>query len=447
MFISHRYENYVVIETVDGKSFEIVLPKELPLDKNAVEQLISYASIVTPSGRSIKSMCATPDFHKGSNIPVGTMLAFDSDIVVPSAIGTDINCGMRLHQFDIGVDTFLSQRKQLISLLRGDILEGTRNMPSNGAQMAALAVDGLFGWLSALQKNPSNMWRNMDFKTQFEDLDYCFDYGWMQGDSTYLPEPLKRSDTFRDSGFATVGSGNHFLEFGVVEEIYDTKTAYAWNIKKHKLTVMVHSGSRDVGHAIGRQWMDIAKQSYPIGRIHPNNKIYTLEGEFAKKYLKAMAVAVNYGYANRVSIVELVRQRLLQVFGDYAFNMISDIPHNIITQEGDLNVHRKGSTPAYEGSRLLIPGSMGASSYILRGCGNSRFQSTVSHGAGRAIKRQRMYRRDIDASIDCVTLKEERRIEEDPSAYKPIEPIINSQESLGMLTKVARIKPLITFKA
>lgn len=445
-----RSENVVKVTQSgpDNPDFEIVLPSELALDMNAVSQLADFANVQTVSGKHVVKACATPDFHKGSTVPVGAVVATDSDWVIPKAVGTDINCGMRVHQWDMTIEEFLPQKKEWLKLLHGDLLEGTRNMPGNRMQMEALARDGLFGWLTELRKSPTNMWSKMDWDMHFKDIDQCYSYGWMQGDPKYLPEALKRDGVFRDPSFATIGSGNHFLEIGYVAEVYDRKTAYEWGLVKNKMTIMIHTGSRDVGFHVGGRWMDYAKSMHPKGLPHPESGIYALEGADAVEYLKAMSVAANYAYANRLALAELVRQRCVQVYGERSLKMVSDIPHNIVIQENGLNVHRKGSTPAMDGDRLIIPGSMGDSSYILRGMGNERFLNTASHGAGRAVRRQQMYHTDIEArEIECITLKEERKIEEAPSAYKPIGPVIDSQVSMGMVGKVARIEPVLTFKA
>lgn len=443
-----RNEYVVKVEGPNTPNIEIVLPSELPLDMNAVQQLVDFSAVKSNSGQEVLKVCATPDFHKGSIVPVGSVVATPKDMVIPKAVGTDINCGMRLHMWDINREDFAANKAEWLRLMHGDILEGTRNMPGNREQMIRLAHDGLPGWLDELKKSATNMWAKMDWEQHNKDLDNCYNYGWMQGDAKYLPEALLRNGVFRDPGFASVGSGNHFLEVGYVAEIYDRKTAYEWGIKKDKLTIMIHTGSRDVGFHVGSRWMDYAKSKHPQGVAHPESGIYALEGTDAVEYMKAMSVAANYAYANRLALSELVRQRCVQVYGEKNYELVSDIPHNIVIEENGLNVHRKGSTPAMDGDRLLIPGSMGDSSYILKGKGCERFLNTASHGAGRAVRRQRMYHVDtVEREIECITLKNERRIEEAPSAYKPILPVIESQVAMGMVDKVARIEPILTFKA
>lgn len=258
----------------------------------------------------------------------------------------------------------------------------------------------------------------------------------------------------RDPALGTIGGGNHFCEFQVVESIVDRKRAYELGVKVGDVMVMVHSGSRDVGFYVGNHWMKKAKEAWPKGQKHPSNKAFAIEGLEASEYLEAMTVAAHYATTNRALIAEIVRQRIGEVWGKWEDRLITDVPHNIILQEKWGNVHRKGATPAHKGQMLLIPGSMGAHSYLLTGLGNEDWLNSASHGAGRSVARNEMRfktkgkNRDLGLeSIECITLKEERRIEEAPGAYKAIGPVIKAQEEEGTVSTIARMAPLVTFKA
>jgi tRNA-splicing ligase RtcB len=258
----------------------------------------------------------------------------------------------------------------------------------------------------------------------------------------------------RDPGLATIGSGNHFCEFQHVAEVLDRHRAYDLGVRPGQIAVMVHTGSRDVGFYVGQRWMDRAKAEWPVGLKHPDSGLYGLVGPLAQEYLIAMHAAAHYADANRALVMELVRQRVRQVYGNLAMPLVCDVPHNIVLSETIGNVHRKGATPAHAGQPLLVPGSMGDDSYLLDGLGHSRWASSASHGAGRAISRMEMsWKSKRDGSLqaarqfECITLKEERRIEEAPSAYKPIGPVIQSQVEEGLVSPIARLSPLLTFKA
>lgn len=436
---------------------EILLPASLPLEQKAVQQLMQFAGIRHPHGGHVCKACATPDFHPGSPIPVGSVLVTSHDMVVPQAVGTDINCGMRLHVLDISLEQFLAKKTQLITLLKGDLLEGARNLPTTPDAMQALFADGLPAfWHSMQQAKHEGLFTQLDFAQVQQEAQQLFSASYAKGNSSYAPEVLqdRRRGMLRDPGLATIGGGNHFVEIQQVAEVLDRHLAYQLGVRTGQLAVMVHTGSRDVGFYVGQRWMDIAKQEWPTGIKHPESGIYGLVGPLAQEYLSAMHAAAHYADANRALIIELVRQRMRQVFGQLTMPLVTDVPHNIVLAEEGGNVHRKGATPAHLGQPLLIPGSMGDDSYLLDGLGMQRFASSASHGAGRAVSRMEMSWQAKQAgklsssrAFECITLKEERLIEEAPSAYKPIGPVIQSQVEEGLVQTIARFTPILTFKA
>ncbi len=170
---------------------------------------------------------------------------------------------------------------------------------------------------------------------------------------------------------------------------------------------------------------------------------------------KAFAALFDVGpeaFIDSLVLAELVRDSFAQVFSHDKSRLVVDVPHNVILREHGMNIHRKGATPAREGDLALIPGSMGDYSYLATGMGNPDWLWSCSHGAGRSIRRQAM--RAVrpapggpEMEFQCVTLREERRVEEAPMAYKKIGPVISAQEEAGLLRLVARLKPLLTFKA
>jgi len=222
---------------------------------------------------------------------------------------------------------------------------------------------------------------------------------------------------------------------------------------------MIHSGSRNVGKNIGGMWRDRACDAWPKTLKHPESRLFPLSAaanpELVNSYLQAEATAANYGFMNRLLLAELLRWRLRQVFGDVEAPLVYDLPHNITLAEGAGWVTRKGACPADSGQPVIVPGSMGAPSFLLVGSGNDRFLRSASHGAGRARSRFDMSRKGADktdsalglAGVDCITWREERRIEEAPAAYKPIQPVIDVQVEAQIVGVVAKMKPVLTFKA
>lgn len=435
---------------------EILLPSCFPLEAKAVAQLLAFAGVHHPNGGHVCKACATPDFHPGSTVPVGSILVTSHDLVVPQAVGTDINCGMRLHVIDLTLEQFMSKKAQLVKLLKGDLLEGARNVPTSPQAMTALFQDGLPAFWRSMQSTPEGLFSQVDFKQLLAETDSLFSASHIQGNAAYAPDALqdKRRGMLRDPGLATIGSGNHFVEIQHVSEVLDRHRAYELGVRTGQIAVMVHTGSRDVGFYVGQRWMDRAKAQWPKGLKHPESGLYGLVGDLAQEYLGAMHAAAHYADANRALVMELVRLRMRQVYGELAMPLVTDVPHNIVLKEKDGNVHRKGATPAHENQPLLIPGSMGDDSYLLDGLGNQRWASSASHGAGRAVSRMEMtWKAKQGAGLaparqfECITLKEERRIEEAPSAYKPIGPVIASQIEEGLVTPIARMSPILTFKA
>ena len=237
----------------------------------------------------------------------------------------------------------------------------------------------------------------------------------------------------------------------MVDALLDRHAAYAAGLRVGDVVVMIHSGSRDLGFHVGMRWMDRARDAWPPGGRHPESKLYALTGALADEYLEAMGVAARYAWLNRVVLGEMVRKVFREVLASGGMRLVVDVPHNVVLRENGMNIHRKGATPARDSDLALIPGSMGDHSYVARGLGNADWLSSCSHGAGRRVRRQQMRARVVQdptqTSWECITLREERRIEEATQAYKPIGPVMEAQEDAGLIHGVARLRPLITFKA
>lgn len=439
-----------------GPTSEVLLPKDHPLDGKALKQLASFASVTHPSGGEVRRALATPDFHPGACVPVGCVLATSPDLVVPQAIGTDINCGMRLHVAEVSLDRFLARRDEWVEKIKGDLLLGTRNLPMTIPQVRAMFRGGPLAWLEAVRANPLGMLARADHAELEDELERSFGLGSVDGDPRYAPQEMMPGDRdiVRDCFLGTIGGGNHFVEVQVVEEVLDGRWAFAWGVRRNQLAFMVHSGSRRVGVVIGGTWTDHARESWPSGTPHPEHGIFPLHGESAHSYMVAMNTAANYAAVNRLLLAEMVRDRLREVFSrQLAVPLVYDVPHNIVTEENGSFVHRKGATPARQGQPVLIPGSMGQSSFLMVGQGNPRFLQSASHGAGRKASRGRMHhmaRRGEDiglSGVECITLKQERIIQEAPAAYKEVGPVVEVQAEAGIATPVARLRPIMTFKA
>ncbi|MEM6995384.1 MAG: RtcB family protein [Myxococcota bacterium] len=436
----------------DAPEAEVLLPDGFPLEGKALAQLANFADVRHPGGGRVCAACATPDFHPGALVPVGAVVA-SADLVIPQAIGTDINCGMRLHTTALTVDRFMARKHDFVERTKGDLLLGTRDVPATVDAMRQMFRSGAAGWLDEVRRRPLGVMARGDFAQLEREQARIYDTGSACGDPRWAPAALmpEDRDVVRDGGLGTVGGGNHFVEVQVVHRIDDPATAWQWGVRTGQVAFMIHTGSRHVGKAVGVRWSEIARERWPSGVAWP--EIFSLRGDDAADYVTAMNTAANYATVNRMVIAELVRQRMREVYGDLDAPLVFDVPHNIVTREGDRYIHRKGATPAHLEQPVLIPGSMGHASYLMAGCGNERFLSSCSHGAGRAVTRFEMTRKGrpkralgLDG-VECITLREERLLEEAPAAYKEIGPVVDVQVEHGLVRPVAILRPLLTFKA
>ncbi|MEG4033288.1 RtcB family protein [Microcoleus sp. S36b_A4] len=439
---------------------EVLLPEDFPVEAKALKQLATLANVRHPQGGCVCHACATPDFHPGdAGVAIGSIVE-TAGMVIPAAVGSDINCGMRLHVADLSIEQFLSQRDRFVELLKGDYFFGTRDVSMTAKTARAMFQHGIPGWLDGMADEATGSAANSDFQQLAAECNRTFLGGSMNGDVRWAPEELVPNDGLvRDGGLATIGGGNHFVEIQVVEEVVDKATAYTWGVRSGQIAFMIHSGSRNVGKYIGGMWRDRACDAWPKTLKHPESRLFPLSvaanPELVNSYLQAEATAANYGFINRLLLAELLRGRLRQVFGDVEAPLVYDLPHNITLAEGAGWVTRKGACPAHSGQPVIVPGSMGAPSYLLVGKGNDRFLRSASHGAGRARSRFDMSRAGADKTdsalgltgVDCITGREERRIEEAPAAYKPIQPVIDVQVEAQIVGVVAKMKPVLTFKA
>ena len=437
----------------DAPEARVLLPRGFRLDRKALSQLAAFAGVSHPAGGKVCAACATPDLHAGALVPVGAVLA-TSELVIPQAIGTDIQCGMRLHVVDLELDAFLARKSEWIALMKGDLLLGTRDLPMRVSAVRAMFEAGALGWLEATREAPLGMLARADLDQLERELERSFGCGSEDGDADYAPSDLlpDERDVVRDSCMGTTGGGNHFVEVQLVEEVLDRARAFAWGVRLGQLAVMVHSGSRRVGAFIGGEWMARARERWPEGVAHP--PIFSLHGEDAAEYVTALHTAANYANVNRLLLAELVRDRLREVFGrELEAPLVFDAPHNTITREGERYVHRKGATPAHAEQPVLIPGSMGQPSFLMVGLGNEAYLSSASHGAGRARTRGEMRKRELRGEglglegVECVSLKRERLVEEAPLAYNAVGPVVEVQADVGIAKPVARMRPIVTFKA
>lgn len=428
----------------------------------------------------------TPDFHKGSGIPVGTVVE-SNGFVIPQAIGNDICCGMRLLATDLPASKLEGHWDAIQKKLRGLFFQGQRDIPMSPKQREAVLREGLPGLLRTIKDNEGKgIYKYYDYATQRDDLERMHNHGGFKTDRLFGFEKFITSSGAvdgRDPQIGSVGGGNHFVELQSIDEIVCNESSRAMGVVKGNLAIMVHSGSVGLGHAIGGHFMDRARELFPKGIAHPKNDFFMLpmigqhqnEGSF---YINSMNNAANFAFANRLFLGLMAVRAIQEVLGiDVEAKLIYDAPHNLVFADGGHCLHRKGATPAegptnpdeWIGKPVIIPGSMGSASYLLSGLGNEESLHSACHGAGRVMPRGEASHVD-DSIFDEETAKlrivtsvdpkspmmqmrkdilakyKERVKEEAPYAYKDITPVIESVREAGIARVVAKLMPLCTVK-
>ncbi len=410
---------------------------------------------------------AMPDVHWGYGFPIGGVAATDVDgggVVSPGGVGFDISCGVRLlvaPQADVDVYPLLEELMDELDRVvpRGLGRGGVWHLQERGQ-------------LDAVLRGGARFAVSRGFGVP-RDLRRCEDGGAVED-----ADPGEVSDRALERGLGQVGSlgsGNHFLEVQVVDEVYDTACAAAFGLAPGQVCVMIHCGSRGLGHQICTDHvrrMLAAMDRHGISVPDKQLACAPVESGVGRAYLGAMAAAANYGRANRQLLTEAVRDAWRKVLGTRELDLLYDVSHNLAKLELHevdgrrlrLCVHRKGATRALSpghpdlptdlrafGQPVLVPGSMGTASYVCTGTAAGEAFSSTCHGAGRVMSRHAATRRvnghalrdQLERSGIAVRASSYRGLaEEAPFAYKDIDEVVASCEHAGLAGRVARLRPL-----
>ncbi len=435
----------------------------------AAEQVANVACLPGIVGRAL----AMPDAHWGYGFPIGGVAATDPDrdgVVSPGGVGYDINCGVRLMTTRLRADDVRPRMRQIVTDLYNTIPCG---VGSSGA-IPLLSTKDMRG---VLERGAT--WAvAQGFGTE-ADLAATEEKGCLPGaDAEAVSDRAKSRG--RDQ-LGTLGSGNHFMEVGVVERILDEQAAQVFGLSEGQLTLMIHSGSRGLGYQVCDDSLHVmmrAAARYGIDLPDRQLCCAPVHSRAGRDYLAAMASAANYAWANRQIMMHLVRQTLEKTLsisaGELGARLLYDVCHNIAKFEMHevkgirkrLCVHRKGATRAFPGSRsevpaayrsvgqpVLVPGDMGTASYVCVGTEKALTESfgSACHGAGRAMSRTAARKaqdasrliKDLAARDIVVMAKSKKTIaEEGPQAYKDIDLVTEVLEKSGLGKRVARIRPL-----
>ncbi|MFC0007697.1 RtcB family protein [Micromonospora siamensis] len=431
-------------------------------EDRSLEQVANVATLPGIVGASY----AMPDVHWGYGFPIGGVAATDvaaGGVVSPGGVGFDISCGVRLLTADLDR---AGLRPRLDALLDGLGAATPRGMGRGAVWHLADRAE-----LDAVLRGGSRYAVERGYGVR-RDLDRCEDGGAVDDAD---PAQVSERAVQRGAGqVGSLGSGNHFLEVQAVEEVYDTAAAAAFGLRAGQVTVMIHCGSRGLGHQICTDHVRAMEQAMPgYGIEVPDRQLACapVSSPEGRAYLGAMAAAANYARANRQLLTHAARQVFTRVLG-CDLDLVYDISHNLAkieTHDVDgagrrLCVHRKGATRALPpghphlpddlravGQPVLIPGSMGTGSYVLTGVAGSPAFASTCHGAGRVrsrnqatkAERGRDPRRELEA-LDIAVRGASRRglAEEMPAAYKDVTAVVAAAEGAGLCRRVARLVPL-----
>ena len=443
------------------------VPGLVVADDRLIESIKSDASLEQIANGAtlpgiVKAAMAMPDIHQGYGLPVGGVVATDarSGVVSPGAIGFDINCGVRLLKTALGVDDIAARLEPLVDALYQAIPTGVGSKGS-----LTLDRDALDGVLAGGAR-----WAVEKGYGVREDLGRIESDGCLPGAA-----PSSVSDHARERGkrqLGSLGSGNHFLEVQTVETVYDPRAAETLGLHEGAVTVMIHTGSRGLGHQVCTDYLEVTgKAVRRYGIIVPDRQLACapVDSDEARAYLGAMRAAANFAFANRQVLSHWTREVFARTLGiapgDLGMSPVYDVAHNIAKEEEhevdgarrQLIVHRKGATRAFPGQPVLVPGDMGRYSYLLMGTEvamRETFGSTC-HGAGRlmsrtaAVKAARGRRIGDELRQRGVLARATGRdalAEEMPEAYKDVQDVVAVVHRLGISTRVVRLRPLAVIK-
>jgi tRNA-splicing ligase RtcB len=434
----------------------------------SLEQAMNVATLPGIVGSSL----AMPDIHQGYGFPIGGVAAMDcgEGVVSPGGVGFDINCGVRLVRTTLEEAAVRPRLRDLVEQIFRDVpcgVGGSGFVKIGARDLERILVEGA-------------RWMVKNGLGEQRDADFSEAGGALEG-----ADPAAVSERARERGLSqlgTLGSGNHFLEVQYVEQVHDETAARAYGIWPGQVVVLIHSGSRGLGHQVCTDYVSVMNQSKAKHHISlPDRQLACgpIRSDEGERYLAAMCAAANFAWANRQGILHFLRGAFQGIFGGAArLDLVYDVCHNIAKRERhqvegrrrEVLVHRKGATRAFPaghreipadyravGQPVFIPGSMGTASWVLAGAEGAMRETfgSVCHGAGRLLSRTaarkgRNAREERDKLEQRgILVRSESRdgiLEELPEAYKNVDEVIEVVHSAGLARKVARLRPMGVIK-
>ncbi len=476
------------LNKIDDNRWEIPMDESLGMKTNAViyasEEMLSQirsdnapmqAANVACLPGIVGSSMAMPDIHWGYGFPIGGVAAVDEyeGSISPGGIGFDINCGVRLIKTDLTLEDLGDKKNELIDELYRNVPSG---LGSKGlTKVGYKELDDILSVGSEWAVENGYGWE--------KDLEVTEEFGHMKDADTSVVNDKARKRGLPQLG--SLGSGNHFLEVDLVENVFDERTAKVYGLKQGTLAITVHCGSRGCGHQIATDYLQEMERYIKTNSVNlPDRQLACapMDSKLGEDYYKAMCCGANYAWANRQMITHWARESFEKVLGDSAENMgmdvVYDVAHNIAKKERhdidrhheDVLVHRKGATRAFApgrseitlryrdvGQPVIIPGNMKVGTYVLAGRKGSMEQTfgSTCHGAGRQMSRSAAIKTlSMDSILNEMASNDiylrngsrEGVLEEAPGAYKNVDQVIEVVCNAGLTEKVAKLTPIGVIK-
>lgn len=411
---------------------------------------------------------AMPDTHQGYGLPIGGVAAFDIEegIISPGGVGYDINCGVRMLNTPFSVEEIMGKRKELIHAINSEVPTGAGKGGRTKVSKDILGEVLTNGGEWAVKEGYGNE----------EDLKRTEEYGKMAGADVSAVSDRAMARGMPQIG--TLGSGNHFLEIQKVEKIYDAEKAEIFGLKEDQAVVMIHSGSRGLGHQVASDYIRKMEEKYGHENLPDRELINApIQSELGQQYMAAEACAINFAFTNRQMMAHWTRSVFEKVMGRSDMQQVYDVCHNIAKieehsvdgEKKKLCVHRKGATRSFgpgraeipevyrnTGQPVIIPGSMGTASYVLAGTKKAEELSfgSTAHGAGRVMSRHEALRRFRGDQVKSelankgIIVKGTNRgiAEEAYQVYKDIDEVVKVSHEVGIGKLVAKVKPMAVMK-
>ena len=422
-----------------------------------------------------KYSIALPDAHQGYGMPIGGVIALDHEegAISPGAVGFDINCGVRVLKTNLKYEDIKDRKRQILNILFNKVPLGLGK---------GKTVDVSKSDFEEIM-NTGMKWALQNGYAVEEDLEHCEENGSMEGDHSKVSQKAINRGMKQ---VGSLGSGNHFLEVQRVEEIYDKETAEKFGLEEGQVTVTIHTGSRGFGHQVCSDYLQKTEKQYRdiVDKMPDKELAYALaQDQLAQDYHKAMKCASNFAWNNRQMVTHNVRECFSTIFNkdwqELGMELLYDVAHNIAKLEEHeiegkrrkVYVHRKGATRSFApgreevpkayrdiGQPVIIPGSMGTATYVLKGTQKAMettFGSTA-HGAGRLMSRSgaksKFWGEDVQDDLKRENILVKSRsggagiAEEAPGAYKDVDEVVRVSDALGIGQKVAKLVPVVNVK-